>query len=98
MMASNRKDLFRQGGKAESGPQKDASKNIMRLHFSGVIISCITERKFSVYRAIEKLCTECMSQCCKPAIENQDTAKTIQESQSELIAGVQKSWASCAVC
>lgn len=97
-MASNEKDLFRQGRRAESGPQKDASKNITRLRFNGVIISCITERKFSVYRAIEKLCTKCMSQCCKPAIESQDTAKTIQESQPELTAGVHRSWASCAIC
>lgn len=54
-MAPNEKDLLRQVRRAESGPQKDASKNILRLHFNGVIISCITERKLGVYRAIEKL-------------------------------------------
>lgn len=60
-MAPNEKDLFRHFRRAESGPQKDASKNILRLHFNGVIISCITERKLSVYRGIEKLYTECES-------------------------------------
>lgn len=95
-MASNRKDFSFEG---RIRPTEGCKQKYFKQKFiKGVIISCITKRKFSVYKAIEKLCTECVSQCCKPAIEIQDTAKTIQESQSELIAGVHRSWASCAIC
>lgn len=51
---SNEENLLVQVCIAESGLQ-DASKIITSLYFNGVIIPCITKRKFSVYTVIEKL-------------------------------------------